>query len=254
MFTGLIEDIGRLAGTSSGGDRLRVTVECNLDLTRVKLGDSIAVDGACFTVVEKQARAFVFEASPESLARTTLASKPVGARVHLERALRLGARLDGHLVQGHVDGVGVVLRSELVGNAWRVQVAPPPSVGRLLVPKGSVAVNGVSLTLNEVDDDGARFEVMVVPYSAQKTLLASLASGERVNLEADILGKYVLWFMKRGELSAKPALDGLLSEGDGELDDDGAEGGGEGYAPREGDEGGRGGGVDLAFLRRHGFA
>jgi riboflavin synthase len=203
--------------------------------------------------VEKQARAFVFEASPESLARTTLASKPVGARVHLERALRLGARLDGHLVQGHVDGVGVVLRNELVGNAWRVQVAPPPSVGRLLVPKGSVAINGVSLTLNEVDDDGGRFEVMVVPFTAQKTLMASLASGERVNLEADILGKYVLWFMRRGELSAKPALDGLLSEGDGELDD-GAEGDGEGDAPREGDEGGRGGGVDLAFLRRHGFA
>lgn len=230
MFTGLIEDIGTLESVQRGGGGYRVTVRTGLDTSQIKLGDSIAVNGACYTAVALTASSFTFEASPESLERTTLASMSAGQRVHLERAAALGSRLDGHIVQGHVDGVGQVVRQEPRGDAWFLEIIAPEPVARLLVPKGSVAINGTSLTVNEADLRGGRFDVMIIPFTSQKTLLTELRAGDRVNLEADILGKYVLWLLRRGVLSTPQGAD----------------------AGPEGDSGADTG-LDMDFLRRHGF-
>lgn len=226
MFTGLIEDIGTIQRVQASGDNHRVVVSCHFDTRELTLGESVAVDGACFTVVEFAPGWFAFEASAETLARTTLAERPTGAQVHLERAMTLGGRLGGHLVMGHVDAVGTVLARDRHGNAWRLEIGAPPEVARFLVDKGSVTINGVSLTVNHVHDQGRRFDVMIVPFTGSKTLLTELRPGQRVNLEADIIGKYVLKLLG-GQAHGQP--------------------GGEGH-----DNGG--GGLTLEWLRRHGYA
>lgn len=194
MFTGIVEDTGRVRTvdkTTAGG--VRLVVETSLDLTDTRLGDSIAVDGCCLTVVEMgvqdDARVVAFDLGPETLAVTTLGGLAAGGRVHLERALRLSDRLGGHLVAGHVDAVGTVERRDLVGDALLLRVAAPPSITRFCIHKGSIAVDGVSLTLNVVDDAG--FEVGLIPHTLDKTHLGALRVGDRVNLEADLVGKYV---------------------------------------------------------------
>jgi riboflavin synthase len=231
MFTGLIEDIGAIERVERGAGGARVTVRCGaLDTMALRLGDSVAVQGACYTVIERSPGRFVFEASAESLARTTLARMSAGARVHLERAAQLGGRLDGHIVQGHVDGVGQILRAEARGDAWFLELRAPEAVARLLVPKGSVAINGVSLTINEADLHGGRFDVMIVPFTARKTALTALIPGDEVNLEADILGKYVLWLLRRGAVATPEAA-----------------------TPHQAEEPAGKEALDLAFLQRHGF-
>ncbi len=227
MFTGLIEDIGTIQRVDSGADNTRVAVACNLDTRTLTLGESVAVDGACFTVVDFKTGAFDFEASRESLARTTLADKGAGDKVHLERAMVLGGRLGGHLVQGHVDATGLVEALRREGNAVRIEVRAPASVAALLVPKGSIAINGVSLTVNGVTDagEGAVFDVAIIPFTGQKTLLTALEPGQRVNLEADIIGKYVQRLLGRGQRA--------LGDLEGGLEDKG--------------------GLTLDVLRRHGY-
>jgi len=218
MFTGLIEDIGTIHRVERGGSgSYRVTVATHLDTSELVLGESIAVDGACFTVVAFASDSFVFEASPESLQRTTLASAGVGQQVHLERAMVLGGRLGGHLVQGHVDGVGTVTRTTRDGNAWRVEIQAPAGLARLVVNKGSITISGVSLTVNAVSGD--RFDVAIIPFTGEKTLLTGLVVGDRVNLEADIIGKYV-----------ERLLQGSRDAGEGSE------------------------GLNMDLLRRHGFA
>lgn len=199
MFTGLIEHIGEVGQVAHLGDTLRITIDCaEMDFSDVVLGESIAVDGACMTVVRFDSHSFDFEASPESLARTTLGDLERGTRVHLERAMVLGGRLGGHLVQGHVDGVGTLVDVAQDLHSWRLTFHAPPAVSLYLVEKGSITISGVSLTVNSVDA-GGNFTVTIVPHTSKHTRLVSIRPGARVNLEADVIGKYVRRLMAAGE-------------------------------------------------------
>ena len=197
MFTGLVEDSGtvvELRATSSGQ---RLVVETALDLADTKVGDSIAVDGVCLTVVVNDRNRVAFDVGPETLAVTAYAQNlKIARRVHLERALRFSDRLGGHIVAGHVDGVGSVVARREQGDALFVRFAAPQAVLDLCIHKGSIAIDGVSLTLNVVDDEG--FDVCLIPHTLTKTHLAALRPGDRVNLESDLVGKYVQRLLRRG--------------------------------------------------------
>jgi riboflavin synthase len=187
MFTGIIEAVGsvREARAATGG--LRIAVDTGaLDLTDVKLGDSIAVDGVCLTVVALAGKQLEFDVSRETLA--CAAGFEVGAQVNLEKSLRLSDRLGGHLVSGHVDGVGTVARFEAAGDNRRLAIEVPREISKYIARKGSVAVNGVSLTVNAVD--ATLFEVNLIPHTLAVTGLHALAAGDRVNIEADLLARY----------------------------------------------------------------
>ncbi len=164
-------------------------------MTDFALGESIALNGVCLTVVETAEGFFSVEAGAETLARTTVGRWAVGERVHLERALALGDRLGGHLVLGHVDGVGRVKESRAEQGGWLLEIEAPPEVEPFLLPKGSVAVDGVSLTVNRVEGD--RFSLFLIPETLKRTTLPQLKVGAEVNLEADILGKYVARLLGR---------------------------------------------------------
>jgi riboflavin synthase len=178
VFTGLVREVGRVASFDDG----RLVVEAK---TTGDLGDSIAVDGVCLTVVENGGGRLGFDVVPETLSRV----RPFGERVNLEPALRAGDALGGHYVQGHVDGVGAVASVAEERDGRRIRIEPPEELLRYLVEKGSVAVDGVSLTVASVDDTG--FEVALIPHTLEATTLGRLASGSSVNLEADVLAKYV---------------------------------------------------------------
>lgn len=193
MFTGLITDIGRIRAKKQSGPNWTVIIQTTYDTTDLTLGESIAVDGACLTVTEIGADSFAVDASPETLRRTTLGDRSPGDPVHLERALRLSDRLGGHLVLGHVDGVGKISTRKKEGNAWIFELQAPPEVEPYLIDKGSITVDGVSLTLNWVD--GPRFGLAIIPHTLENTNFASYRPGRPVNLEADILGKYVRKFL-----------------------------------------------------------
>ncbi|MEB2343393.1 MAG: riboflavin synthase [Deltaproteobacteria bacterium] len=195
MFTGIVEAVGRVVAIEPAGGKTRLRVEAPGVAEGAPIGASIAVNGACLTVVEAGAEQVVFEAVPETLARSALGDLRAGARVNLERALRADGRLDGHLVQGHVDGTGRVRALERRGGDVRLAVDCEPELARQLVPKGSVAVDGVSLTLAGVSESG--FEVALIPHTLAVTTLGERQPGERVNLEADVLGKYVLRYLER---------------------------------------------------------
>ncbi|MFP3867750.1 MAG: riboflavin synthase [Desulfobacteraceae bacterium] len=189
MFTGLIEGMGEITGITRVADGLRLAISPPFDLAEVRLGDSIAVSGACLTVVELRGGEFIVEVSAETLARTTLSLKKRRDLVNLERALRLGDRLGGHLVTGHVDDVGTVQEKIVGPQSWRLKIALSAQWGRYVVEKGSIAVEGISLTVNSCGPDW--FMVNIIPYTAQHTTIAGLAAGARVNIETDIIGKYV---------------------------------------------------------------
>ncbi len=193
MFTGIIEDIGRLLTTRHKPDGLVLRLGTGLPLDEVRLGDSIAVNGACLTVTAKDTGWFEADVSHETLQATTLGHLAGGARVHLERALALGDRLGGHLVTGHVDGIGRLTGRTERGDGLDLVIQAPPEVTPTLVPKGSVAVDGVSLTVNQ--PGGGAFRVTLVPHTLGQTLLAERQPGDRLNLEGDILGKYVQHFV-----------------------------------------------------------
>jgi riboflavin synthase len=189
MFTGIIEATGTVEALDAraGGARLAVTTE--LDVGALPLGASIAVDGVCLTVIERAAGRFAADLGPETLARTTLGALRQGARVHLERPLRLGDALGGHLVTGHVDGVGEVVGRRELGAALELDIAAPAEVAATLVPKGSVTVAGASLTINAVAGD--RFSVTLIPHTLAVTTLGTLGVGASVNLEGDLIAKHV---------------------------------------------------------------
>ncbi len=189
MFTGLVEGIGRITALQPMADGLRLSATAPFDLAEVKLGDSIAVSGPCLTVVALTPSGFTVEVSPETLQRTTLASKAVGARVNLERALRLGDRLGGHIVSGHIDCVGEVVRLRQGPRHWQLTVRLPSPWSRYVIEKGSIALDGVSLTVNSVHGD--EFTVNIIPHTAGQTTLTDLRVGDRLNVETDIIGKYV---------------------------------------------------------------
>ncbi len=190
MFTGLIETAGTLRRLEPRGPGVRLVVGApRAMVAELTLGESVAVDGACLTVIGASGDCFEVDASAETMDRTTLGDRRVGDRVHLERALRLGDRLGGHLVAGHIDATGTVRRVEALGEALVVYFDAPPEVARYLVPKGSIAVDGVSLTVNTVDAAG--FSVALVPHTLTIVHLHQKKVGARVNLEADLIGKYV---------------------------------------------------------------
>ena len=182
MFTGLVREVGKVVSFEDG----RLTIESSL---AASVGDSVAIDGCCLTVVDGDRRTLAFDAVPETLARTTLGRLEAGAGVNLEPALRAAEPLGGHYVQGHVDAVGNVRSVEPEGEGVRMWVDAPAEVLRYCVEKGSVAVDGVSLTIAELDDEG--FAVALVPHTLAATTLATRRPGGEVNLEADVLAKYV---------------------------------------------------------------
>lgn len=189
MFTGLIECTGSLVGLRRGGESVVLEVAAPLPVEEIMIGDSIAVNGVCLTVTRMGGGRFSFDVSPETVVRSTFSSLAPGAAVNLERALKMGGRLDGHLVTGHVDCIARLENSGRRGNATQLDFRLPAEYARLLVEKGSVAIDGISLTVNEVGDE--RFSVTIIPHTLAKTTLAGLSAGGSVNIETDIIGKYV---------------------------------------------------------------
>lgn len=196
MFTGIITGVGRidaaqdLGSSSQHGKRLRVRTPAGY-LADVQLGDSIAINGACMTVTSVEGDAFTIDISAESLDKTAGLSQ--AGTVNLEKALRAHDRLGGHIVSGHVDGIGTVTRLEPVGESYELRVLAPRELGKYLAYKGSITVNGVSLTVNSVKDgaDGAEASINLIPHTVQNTALGELKAGSRVNLEIDLIARYV---------------------------------------------------------------
>ena len=192
MFTGIVTDLGRVREVSepadSDGDR-RIVLQTAYDTASIDIGASIACSGCCLTVVETGADWFAMEASSETLSKTTLGDWKAGDSVNLERALKIGDELGGHLVSGHVDGLAELVSAHPEGGSMRLVFEPPESLARFIAPKGSVTLDGVSLTVNEVE--GRRFGVNIIPHTAEVTTLGGLQPGASVNLEIDLLARYV---------------------------------------------------------------
>ena len=192
MFTGIVSDIGTIESLDQRGD-LRVQIKCAYDMGGVDLGASIACSGVCLTVVEKGADWFAVDVSGETLSCTAQGQFTAGRRINLERALKVGDELGGHIVTGHVDGVGEVVSSKIAGDSREVVIRVSKELAPFIAAKGSITVDGVSLTVNAVSDDeeGALFTLNIIPHTAQVTTLGELASGRAVNLEIDILARYL---------------------------------------------------------------
>jgi len=216
VFTGLIEDVGTVQGLQRREGGGVVSVSTGIPLQEVSIGDSIAVDGACLTVISISGQVFAADVSPETLEHTTLAGARSGMKVNLERALRFGDRLGGHLVTGHVDVRAQLVSRARHGNMEVLRFSLEPAALRLMVEKGSVAIDGISLTVNRVDDQG--FSVAIIPHTMKETNLGSRVAGDLVNIETDLIGKYVARLLD-----------------------------GRGLAPT-------GSRLDVDFLARHGFA
>ena len=193
MFTGIIEGLGRIAMVRSSGKGRRLAIDADFILDGTGIGDSIAVSGACLTVVEINRSRFEVDVSPETLEKTTLGNAGTGDRVNIERALRLSDRLDGHLVSGHIDGLGTIDRKKMDGNAVLISVGVPAVLSRYIIKKGSVAVDGVSLTVNSCDEGS--FEVSIIPHTGKLTTMGFKEKGALVNIETDLIGKYIERFV-----------------------------------------------------------
>ncbi|MFM7627438.1 MAG: riboflavin synthase [Gammaproteobacteria bacterium] len=200
MFTGIVQDMGRIVALEprEGDVRLRVAVE-RLPLDAVRSGDSIAVSGVCLTVVEHDAGGFAADVSNETLSLTTLGDLAPGSRVNLEPALRAGDPLGGHLVSGHVDGIGRVVSLVQDARSWRIRFETPPGLARYVARKGSIAIDGVSLTVNEVE--GREFGINIIPHTFEVTTIGGYAPGRRVNLEIDTIARYVERLLTAGDAS-----------------------------------------------------
>ncbi|HSH30252.1 MAG TPA: riboflavin synthase [Thiohalobacter sp.] len=202
MFTGIIQAVGEIADLQPGAEDTRVRVRTGrLALDEVGLGDSIAVNGVCLTVVELPGDGFRADVSGETLARTAFRELTAGSRVNLEQALTPTTRLGGHLVSGHVDGVGTVLERRSEGRSERFRIQAPAGLAKYIAEKGSICVDGVSLTVNAVE--GAVFDLNIVPHTLQETTMGEYRAGSRVNLEVDIIARY-LERLLLGEKAAEP--------------------------------------------------
>jgi riboflavin synthase len=194
MFTGIITDLGRVRSVSPGGVT-RIVLDTAYDTAGIAMGASIACNGACLSVVDKGPGSFAVDASAETLARTTIGSWTAGTPVNLERPLKLGDELGGHLVSGHVDGLAEITDRRPDGDSLRFEIRVPAAFQRFIAPKGSVALDGVSLTVNEVE--GELFGVNIIPVTQRETSFGKLAAGDRVNLEIDMLARYLARLMER---------------------------------------------------------
>lgn len=189
MFTGLVESMGKCASLQAEGEGRRLVIEATIFGNDITLGESIAINGVCLTVVEKTLGRADFQLAPETLRKSNLGNLTIGSLVNLERAMRLGDRLGGHWVQGHVDGMGSLLKREKDGDWEKFIFQMPATLSRYLVAKGSITINGVSLTVGDVSSD--TFSVALIPHTLSITNLGVLRNGDTVNLEVDILAKYV---------------------------------------------------------------
>jgi riboflavin synthase len=197
MFTGIIEHVGSIAGIGKLEGRWTFTILAGFNPGDISEGDSIAVNGVCLTVTGLAGASIEADASLETLSLTTLRTLSINDRVNLERAMRLDSRLGGHMVMGHVDGTGRIVAIGPEGDSIRMDIETPAEISRYIVKKGSVAIDGISLTVNDQRDN--RFTLNVIPYSAAKTTIGSKHPGDQVNVETDILGRYVEKFVTRGE-------------------------------------------------------
>jgi riboflavin synthase len=213
MFTGIIEDKGKVLRVEYRGQEERLTIGLPSYLTELQVGDSININGVCLTVIQKKEREVNLDLSQETLQKTILGELKEGDLINLERALKLTDRLGGHIVTGHVDGIGVVIGKSEERDFVRLRIKIPESVSKYVVEKGSIAIDGISLTVNECR--AGEIEMTLIPYTLEKTTLMNKRVGDRVNVEADILGKYVEKLLDRGNK--------------------------------------RSGKVDLSFLKEHGF-
>ncbi len=220
MFTGLIEGTGTLLRIDQAGADARMVIRANYPMSPIVLGESIAVDGACLTVTSFEGNVFSVDASRETLNRTTLGKKRVGQEFNLERALRLGDRLGGHIVSGHVDTIGKLTERKRDGKSWRLTFRIPKEFDPYVIEKGSIAINGISLTVNGCAE--GTFHVNIIPHTARETTIDELQPGEEVNIETDLMGKYV----EKMLLAWKP----------------------QGGSPKGGKA------IDMAFLAKHGFS
>lgn len=189
MFTGIVEELGRVGSIDLSSDGARISIQASLVTSDISNGDSIAVNGVCLTALNVTGSSFVADVSPETLDRTTIGNLAVGSRVNLERALLPTTRLGGHIMQGHVDGRGTFLSAESQGDFWTVKIGFADEFARYLVHKGSVAVEGISLTIAALNQND--FDIAVIPKTWEMTNLSTLQPGDAVNLEADIIAKYV---------------------------------------------------------------
>ncbi|MFT6429603.1 MAG: riboflavin synthase [Halopseudomonas sp.] len=209
MFTGIIEAVGQIQSMQPRGGDVRLYVKtAGLDLGDVKLGDSIAVNGVCLTAVELPGDGFWADVSGETIRRTALSRLKDGSRVNLEKALTPSSRLGGHLVSGHVDGVGKVLSLEEDARSWHFRIEAPAELARYIAEKGSITVDGISLTVNSVD--GAVFDLNIVPHTMQQTVMGEYQPGSPVNLEVDLIARY-LERLLLGDKAAEPNRDSRLS-------------------------------------------
>ena len=197
MFTGIVREVGHVRGISHSGDT-KIRIGCARPIESIEIGASIACAGVCLTVVatgqDEQGGWFAVDASSETRAKTTLGGWEVGTAINLEPALRLGDELGGHIVTGHVDAVGEVTRAEEAGDSWQVDVRAPKELAPFIAPKGSITVQGVSLTVNEVrdeEDGSCTFMLNIIPHTGEVTTLGALKAGDQVNLEIDVLARYL---------------------------------------------------------------
>ncbi|MEP2101062.1 MAG: riboflavin synthase [Parasphingorhabdus sp.] len=193
MFTGIVSDIGTITKLEERGD-LRLVISCHYDMSSVDIGASIACSGACLTVVDKGSDWFAVDISAESISKTAKSMWAEGSKLNLERALKVGDELGGHIVTGHVDAVGDVVSVETEGDSHPIRIHAPAEIAAYLAPKGSITVDGISLTVNIVDDqsDGSTvFGLNIIPHTASVTTFANLKAGDQVNLEIDILARYL---------------------------------------------------------------
>jgi len=212
MFTGLVETLGILRRIDADANGRRLTIEAPIIAKELKAGESVAVNGACLTVLEHDRTTCTFAAGPETLRRTNLGQFVLGERVNLERALRLGDRLGGHVVQGHVDGIGKIIEKKKQGEWALMWFSCAPELAEQMAPKGSVAVDGVSLTLVDVAAD--RFSVALIPHTLAHTTLGFKQPGAVVNLETDLFAKYIWKCLKKGEVTPELlAQTGFIPEG-----------------------------------------
>jgi riboflavin synthase len=193
MFTGIVTDVGTVRSAEQRGD-LRLVIGTGFDMDSVELGASIACSGACLTVVDKGEDWFAVDVSAETVSKTAADRWREGARLNLERSLRLGDELGGHIVTGHVDAVGEVVAVSPEGDSKRIEIAVPRALGPMIAAKGSVAIDGVSMTVNGVrdgEDGSTRFSVNLIPHTAQRTTLGDVAKGRQLNVEVDVLARYI---------------------------------------------------------------
>lgn len=203
MFTGIIESFGTIKRIESSGEGKVLHIGCDLDLSESKIGDSIAVNGACLTAVSLEKHVFKVDMAPETVERTTFKSLTTGSRVNIERALKLSDRIDGHLVSGHIDGTGIISSMVRKSNAVIIKIDVPSILAADMIEKGSVAIEGISLTINQCSDKD--FQVSIIPHTADITTIGLKRVGDEVNIETDMIGKYVKKIL-RGSVSKNDAL------------------------------------------------